>query len=378
MLTLTPNDVRLDAAASNKVEAIRLVARALAERGLTSPDYVEGMLQREAQSATYLGSGIAIPHGTTQTRHLVQHTGVQVFHFPDGVEWSEGQKAYVVIGIAAKSDEHLEILRQLTRVLSDDSVASALRTVSSADALIALLNGEQQTPPLLLEESTLLDQFPARDLISLQAAAAGLLANHQAIGKLGVQSAVADQPTSLGQGLWLARVSDEVAQSAVALVRAAVPFSHAELPVQALLLIAAKDGKVKPVLENLTGLLASAQQGKLCTAPFHEVQDLLLNMASQPGGGLEATFTIVNPHGLHARPGAMLVKTTKEFSSQITVANLDGDGKAVNAKSLMKLVSLGVKQGHRLHFSADGVDAELALHTIGSAIAAGLGEGATE
>jgi Phosphotransferase System HPr (HPr) Family len=189
---------------------------------------------------------------------------------------------------------------------------------------------------------------------------------------------VADTPTSLGQGLWLARVCDEVTQSAVALVRAAAPFSHAEQDVQALLLVAARDGKVKPVLENLTGLLASAQQGKLCTSPFNEVSTLLLSAGGHISGGLEATFTIVNPHGLHARPGAMLVKTTKEFSCQITVANLDGDSKAVNAKSLMKLVSLGVKQGHRLHFSADGVDAELALKTIGDAIAAGLGEGAAE
>ena len=54
-------------------------------------------------------------------------------------------------------------------------------------------------------------------------------------------------------------------------------------------------------------------------------------------------FTITNPHGLHARPSATLVKVAKEFQSEIWVANPDGDGKSVNAKSLMKLVSLGVK-----------------------------------
>lgn len=378
MLTLTPNDVRLDASASNKVEAIRLVAKTLADKGLTTPDYVEGMLQREAQSATYLGSGIAIPHGTTQTRHLVQKTGVQVIHFPDGVEWSEGQKAYVIIGIAAKSDEHLDILRQLTRVLSDDTTAAKLKNVSSASLLIALLNGEMQTPPLLLDDSTLLDLFPARDLLSLQAAAAGLLANHKAIAKDGVKSAVADIPTPLGQGLWLSRVTNGVTQSAVALVRTDEPFTHDDKAVNAMLLFAASDSKIKPVLDNLTNLLATATQGKLCSAPLSEALGLLLDQGGSNANALEATYTIINPHGLHARPGAMLVKTTKEFSCQITVANLDGDGKAVNAKSLMKLVSLGVKQGHRLHFTAEGADAELALKTIGDAIAAGLGEGAAE
>ncbi|MCV5736866.1 HPr family phosphocarrier protein, partial [Escherichia coli] len=80
-------------------------------------------------------------------------------------------------------------------------------------------------------------------------------------------------------------------------------------------------------------------------------------------------------HGLHARPGAMLVAEAKKFESNIRVANLDGDGKAVNAKSLMKVIALGVKHGHQLQFSAEGPDAAQALESIGNAIASGLGEG---
>ncbi len=95
-----------------------------------------------------------------------------------------------------------------------------------------------------------------------------------------------------------------------------------------------------------------------------------------PASGLSETFTIINPHGLHARPGAMLVKVAKEYESDIRVANLDGSGEAVSAKSLMKVIGLGVKCGHRLAFRAEGADAEAALKGIGAAIAAGLGEGA--
>ena len=171
MLTLKIDDVQLGAAAADKSEAIRLVAARLTDAGLVASGYVEGMLRREAQTATYLGSGIAIPHGTTDTRDLVQQSGVKVLHFRDGVEWADGQKAYVVIGIAAKSDEHLGILRQLTRVLSDDEVAARLPGVQSAAELAALLNGEQLSQPLLLDDSTLLLDFPAQDLPALQAAA---------------------------------------------------------------------------------------------------------------------------------------------------------------------------------------------------------------
>lgn len=375
MLTLKIDDVQLGAAAADKSEAIRLVAARLTDAGLVASGYVEGMLRREAQTATYLGSGIAIPHGTTDTRDLVQQTGVKVLHFREGVEWADGQKAYVVIGIAAKSDEHLGILRQLTRVLSDDEVAARLPGVQSAAELAALLNGEQLSQPLLLDDSTLLLDFPAQDVPALQAAAAGLLRNAGALAPAAVNAVLATAANPLGQGLWLARVADDVLRTGVAFVRSAQPFSHEGLPVQGLVLIAARDAQHKPVLDRLIALIAERKVASLWPATGADVVKLL---TEEPREGLEATYTIINPHGLHARPSAMLVKTVKEFESQIWVANLDGDSKPVNAKSLMKLVSLGVRQGHRLHFTAQGNDAPAALQRIGQAIADGLGEGAGE
>ena len=375
MLTLKTDDIQLGAQATDKVSAIRLVAARLSAAGLVTDAYVDGMLRREEQTATYLGSGIAIPHGTTDTRDLVRQTGVQVLHFRDGIEWADGQKAYVVIGIAAKSDEHLGILRQLTRVLSDDVVTARLPGVQSAAELAALLNGEQLSQPLLLDDSTLLLDFPAQDLLALQVAAAGVLRNAGALAPAAVNAVLATAANPLGQGLWLVPVAEDVLRTGVAFVRTTQPFSHEGVPVQGLLLIAARDAQHKPVLDRLIALISEQRVATLWSANGSEVIKLL---TEAPQDGLAATFTIINPHGLHARPSAMLVKAVKEFSSQIWVANLDGDGKAVNAKSLMKLVSLGVRQGHRLHFTAKGDDAEIALQSIGQAIADGLGEGAEE
>ena len=104
MFRLSQQDIRLGATAINKQQAIEQVAKALVHAGYVTADYIEGMLLREQQTSTYLGNGIAIPHGTTATRDLVLKTGVQVFQFPQGVEWGEGQTAYIVIGIAARSD----------------------------------------------------------------------------------------------------------------------------------------------------------------------------------------------------------------------------------------------------------------------------------
>ncbi len=88
---------------------------------------------------------------------------------------------------------------------------------------------------------------------------------------------------------------------------------------------------------------------------------------------IEATFQIKNPHGLHARPGALLVAEAKKFESKITVINLDHEAPAVSAKSLMKIMTLGVKNSHKLKFTAEGSDAKEALDAIGKAIDSGLG-----
>lgn len=376
MLTLAQKDVQLGATAADKTAAIKTVAKLMTDAGLVTAGYVDGMLVRETQTSTYLGNGIAIPHGTTDTRDQVQQTGVKVLHFADGVVWGdEGQVAHVVIGIAAKSDEHLGILRQLTRVLSDDSVAQRLKQVKSPAELMAILSGEAQAQPLLLEPATVLLDSPAADLNSLQAAAAGLLRTPGAIDASAVATVTTEPASFLGQGLWLSRVAEGVSRTGVAFVRPAAAFQHQQQPVQGLLLIAACDAQHKPVLDCLINLLAKGQVNKLWPAKAEELVKLL---SEEPKEGLEGIFDVINPHGLHARPSAVLVKVAKEFSSQIWVANLDGDGKAVNAKSLMKLVSLGVKKGHRLQFTAQGADAEQAIARIGKAMADGLGEGAGE
>ncbi len=96
--------------------------------GLVAEGYLAGLQAREAQGSTFLGQGIAIPHGTPQTRDLVHVTGVRLLQFPEGVDWGDGQIVYLAIGIAAKSDEHLLLLQLLTRALGETDLGQALRS----------------------------------------------------------------------------------------------------------------------------------------------------------------------------------------------------------------------------------------------------------
>ena len=76
MIQLTESDVLLGARAASKEAAIRQVGQLLVQGGYIAPGYVESMLGRELQANTYLGNGIAIPHGMGKDRELIQRTGI--------------------------------------------------------------------------------------------------------------------------------------------------------------------------------------------------------------------------------------------------------------------------------------------------------------
>ncbi|HFI5326307.1 TPA: fused PTS fructose transporter subunit IIA/HPr protein [Serratia liquefaciens] len=376
MFQLSQQDIHLGATASNKQEAIRQVAAALTEAGCVSAPYVDGMLQRELQTSTYLGNGIAIPHGTTDTRDLVLNTGVQVFQFPQGIEWGEGQTAYVVIGIAARSDEHLALLRQLTHVLSDDSVAEQLAKTTSAEELRSLLMGEKLTAEFKFDASLIALDVAADSLMTLQALNAGRLQKIGAVNAQFVSDVITRKPLNLGQGIWLSDSTEGNLASAATVSRPAQPFDEEGEQVALLLTLSVADSQPLAVLNYLSDLLLANKAERLLNADAVTLLALLTSEVEEEDTTLSAEYVIRNEHGLHARPGTALVNVIKQFSSEITVTNLDGSGKPANGRSLMKVVALGVKKGHHLRFTAKGEDAETALKAIGEAINEGLGEGA--
>ena len=113
MLQLEAENIQVGAEAESKEQAIRRVAGLLVRSGCIEPGYADSMLARELVANTYLGEGHAIPHGLTKDRELIRRTGIAVLQVPGGVSWQPGQSgvaARLVVGIAAKSDEHLDIL----------------------------------------------------------------------------------------------------------------------------------------------------------------------------------------------------------------------------------------------------------------------------
>ncbi|WP_341536020.1 fused PTS fructose transporter subunit IIA/HPr protein [Actinobacillus equuli] len=372
MLNLSAQNIRLNGTASNKEEAIKLVAAGLVANGNVAEGYEAGMLARETQTSTFLGNGIAIPHGTLDTRHLVQNTGVQIYQFPQGVEWGEGNKAYVVIGIAAKSDEHLALLRQLTGVLSDEEAAATLAKTQDVEEFAAVLSGKKSLPAI--SEETISLNIDSASLITLSAINAAKLQEKGYVTQAFISDVVASIPLNLGNNLFVTDSANGNQANGFAVAR--------NQQGQTLVTIAAADNTLSALIARLLNTdickqlttASAAQIVALFGVNENTVSAVSSTATEQTSQQVIGTFTVRNDNGLHARPSAVLVQTLKPFAAKVTVENLDRGTAPANAKSTMKVVALGASQAHRLRFVAEGEDAQQAIEALAKAFVEGLGE----
>ena len=136
---LTVEGVRVGATAIDQRDAIDQVGRLLVELGHVTPAYVDAMHAREAIVSTYLGNGIALPHGTNEAQDTILRTGLAVIQFPAGVSWGD-EPARLVIGLAATSDEHIAVLSRLAGILGDAETCDRLaRSVDPREVHEALM-----------------------------------------------------------------------------------------------------------------------------------------------------------------------------------------------------------------------------------------------
>ncbi|NND01198.1 MAG: PTS sugar transporter subunit IIA [Acidimicrobiia bacterium] len=134
--------IRLGCESVDMDSAVATAGALLAERGLVTDDYVVAMHDREATVSTFLGNGVALPHGTFEAKGEVLGTGIVVSQYPEGVEWSNGT-AHLVIGLAAQGEDHVTVLSQLADVLQDEELAEKLWTADDVDFVYATLMGDQ-------------------------------------------------------------------------------------------------------------------------------------------------------------------------------------------------------------------------------------------
>ncbi|BDG01449.1 phosphoenolpyruvate--protein phosphotransferase [Anaeromyxobacter oryzae] len=166
MALLSPSLVRLGAAPATKEQAISDAGSMLLAAGYIDAGYVRSLLAREEVANTYLGNGVAIPHGMVQHRALVKRTGVAILQVPAGVVWNEGQVAKLVVAIAAQSDEHIDVLKRLTRLMGDEDALRRIIDARDPQEVVAALG--DGAAPRAAEPAAPAEDFPEAFAIALE------------------------------------------------------------------------------------------------------------------------------------------------------------------------------------------------------------------
>ncbi|OLS64939.1 phosphoenolpyruvate--protein phosphotransferase [Pseudomonas putida] len=370
MLEFTTAQIAMGQEAVDKSAALHLLAARLVEDGLVADGYLAGLQAREQQGSTYLGQGIAIPHGTPQTRDQVFATGVRLMQFPAGVDWGDGQIVHLAIAIAARSDEHLRLLQQLTRALGEGDLSVALSRADSAEAVLQLLQGASRE--LVLDERSIGLGVSADDFDDLLWQGGRLLRRAECVDAGFTSNLHQAEPLPLGEGLWLAASDQAVRQPGLAFVTPQQPLRHHDQPLNGLFCLAAHGEAQAPLLDRLCTLLIEGRGQELLRAS--DIRAVLALLGGEvPGDWPSARITLANPHGLHARPAKVLAQLAKAFDGEVRVRLVDGVGSPVSVKSLSKLLGLGARRGQVLEFSVEPGIAD-ALPALLAAVEGGLGE----
>lgn len=137
-IALDRSGIQLGLPSVGRVDAIRASGEKLVQMGCVDEPYVDAMVERDKITSVYLGMGVAIPHGTGEAKDSVKRTGVILQQYPDGIDF-DGEKAYLLFGIAGKGNEHLDVLASICKVLEDEAVLEKLKTTDDVDWVLDTL-----------------------------------------------------------------------------------------------------------------------------------------------------------------------------------------------------------------------------------------------
>lgn len=370
MLALEPRHIHMNQHAVDKKHALQCLVDILVKDGLVTPEYITGLINREQQSATYLGQGIAIPHGTPQSREFILETGIRLAHFPEGIIWDGENTIYLAVVIAAKSDEHLQVLQILTRALMQD-VSEQVKNATQPEQIIELL--QAQPLSLTLHENLIQTEIESQDIEDLLWSASQILKKHNFVKCGFLSSLEPDQVIQLQDQIWSISSSKFVQQPAISIVKPRHALDVNGQKLNTLVCIAANEQLDSQRFNRLIDILFNPEQVAQLdqTQAPNEIAKII--GADVIPDWPHRSVVLANAHGLHARPATYLVNLTKSFQGDIQVS-VD-DGNFVSAKSLTRLLALGCKRGQTLRFIAEPeTDAVEALDKVIQAVQEGLGE----
>ncbi|MDE8555652.1 PTS sugar transporter subunit IIA [Pantoea vagans] len=138
-MIVTESDITLNCSAKNRDDALRLADYELARKRSVAAGFYDALVQREKELSTWIGAGVAMPHVNRRNSALVLRSCFHILQFPDGVKWDKGHVAFVVVVVAAKDNEHIDILAGLASLMDDERRVERLSVSTSVKEFIEIL-----------------------------------------------------------------------------------------------------------------------------------------------------------------------------------------------------------------------------------------------
>lgn len=137
---ITADNLHLGCHAKNKAEVLAMIGKEFKFKGYINQDCISFLAERERQVSTFLGNGITLPHLPKSATNIIVKTGVEIFQFPDGVIWDRSNVMFIAIGVIAKEKEHIDVLKDIASIFSDEIIANALSLISNKQDFLRILN----------------------------------------------------------------------------------------------------------------------------------------------------------------------------------------------------------------------------------------------
>lgn len=144
MTILAKEKIKLNVKVKDKYEAIRMAGQLLVDAGHVPQEYIGKMIEREEDLSTYIGGGLAMPHGTNESKALILSTGMAILTVPEGVDFGGDEPAQLIIGLAAVGDDHLNILTNVAMLVSEEEDMQRILNASSEEELISIFEEGMQ------------------------------------------------------------------------------------------------------------------------------------------------------------------------------------------------------------------------------------------
>lgn len=136
---ITESNLHLDCHANNKAQVLSMVGDTFNKQGYVTQDCVAFLVERENTVSTFVGNGIVLPHLPASAKNIIAKTGIEIFQFPEGVIWDRTNIMFIAIGIIAKKHEHIDVLKEVALIFSNDVIAGTLALISTKTDFLRIL-----------------------------------------------------------------------------------------------------------------------------------------------------------------------------------------------------------------------------------------------